>query len=277
MFGGEFYDEATGEPTLDDPRIVAALDWMASYGRRFGSEAAAFRARDQSLPGKPFPLIGPTIRHDRRRAMALPRPCAGPRESSTAGESRNAYGVCSVARSGGRPSRRRLDQWQLLCHSTRCPPADGAWEFMKFWVGLDGQEEAAAATCAAGGWIPVAQAVVNEPCLSGVSPANARCSRNSSAWRAAQIRFLVPNVPAGARFDRTVRQVAEEAMFRRGAAQPAQLLSAANRELCQELLSQQERWQRFLDGFANRLKPPMSWGLLIDFHPKCPHNSGSSA
>jgi len=45
VFGGTFYDEATQKITANDPKIVAALDWMAGYWSRLGPEkVAAFQS-----------------------------------------------------------------------------------------------------------------------------------------------------------------------------------------------------------------------------------------
>ncbi|MFY9427417.1 MAG: ABC transporter substrate-binding protein [Caldicoprobacterales bacterium] len=35
-FGGEFYDETTGEVTANDPKIVEALTWMTDFAEQFG-------------------------------------------------------------------------------------------------------------------------------------------------------------------------------------------------------------------------------------------------
>ena len=35
-FGGEFYDEATGKVTANDPKIVEALTWMTDFAEQFG-------------------------------------------------------------------------------------------------------------------------------------------------------------------------------------------------------------------------------------------------
>jgi multiple sugar transport system substrate-binding protein len=35
VFGGEFYDPASGKITADHPRVVAALEWMVTFARRF--------------------------------------------------------------------------------------------------------------------------------------------------------------------------------------------------------------------------------------------------
>lgn len=57
VFGGMFYDEANQKVTANDPKIVAALDWMASYRRRLGPEkVAAFTSGfgDYMSPQNPF-------------------------------------------------------------------------------------------------------------------------------------------------------------------------------------------------------------------------------
>jgi multiple sugar transport system substrate-binding protein len=41
VFGGTFYNEANQQITANDPKIVEALDWMASYRRRLGPEKVA--------------------------------------------------------------------------------------------------------------------------------------------------------------------------------------------------------------------------------------------
>lgn len=45
VYGGSFYDDASGKITANDPANVAALDWMASYNTRLGPEkVAAFQS-----------------------------------------------------------------------------------------------------------------------------------------------------------------------------------------------------------------------------------------
>lgn len=41
IFGGTFYDEANQKITANDPKIVAALEWMAGYWSRLGPEKVA--------------------------------------------------------------------------------------------------------------------------------------------------------------------------------------------------------------------------------------------
>ena len=58
VFGGQFYDPTTQRATCADEPIVAALEWMTSYSRRYGAEnVVRFRTGDQALTGSSFPLL----------------------------------------------------------------------------------------------------------------------------------------------------------------------------------------------------------------------------
>ncbi len=57
VFGGAWYDPATGEVTANDPRNVAALRWMASYGDRYDvSRMQSFESTfgSNATPSGPF-------------------------------------------------------------------------------------------------------------------------------------------------------------------------------------------------------------------------------
>lgn len=45
VFGGKFYDPASGKVTADDPNLLRALEWFQSYAKKFGAkEIAAFQS-----------------------------------------------------------------------------------------------------------------------------------------------------------------------------------------------------------------------------------------
>ncbi len=161
VFGGSFYDAQTGRVTADSPEVVAALDWMASYSRRYGADQVArFRKGDQALPGAAFPLlegryalimdgqwrvaeISAVQEAARKRGQRVPRYGVVPLPPPEDGV-RNAgwvNGNFFVVPRGAKNSR-------------------GAWAFMKFWSGFGGHEAEAARACAGGGWIPASQRVV---------------------------------------------------------------------------------------------------------------------
>ncbi len=169
VFGGNFFDASTGRATLDSPPIVAALQWMVDRCRSFGADGlAAFRRGDQSLPGKTFPLL-PTdddattgrylfILDGQWRVRDIE---AFQRDRRARGLSSVDFGVCSLPYPAAGPARPRSGwvngNFFLVPRGARNP--QGAWRFIQFWIGLDDPIQAAA-TCRAGGWIPVSSTVV---------------------------------------------------------------------------------------------------------------------
>lgn len=54
-FGGEFYNPETQKVTLNDPKIVKALEWMASYSKKYGPErVSGFQAGFGTGEQNPF-------------------------------------------------------------------------------------------------------------------------------------------------------------------------------------------------------------------------------
>ncbi|MEX0676882.1 MAG: extracellular solute-binding protein [Pirellulales bacterium] len=161
VFGGRFYDPGSGRVTADSPRIVAALDWMASYSRRYGAdEVARFRKGDQALPGAAFPLF------QRRYAMIMDGQwrvaeiAAVQAAARSRGEREPRYGVVPLPPPPGGLSNAGWvnGNFFVVPRGAKNPP--GAWAFMKFWSGFGGHEAEAARASAAGGWIPASHIVV---------------------------------------------------------------------------------------------------------------------
>ncbi len=169
VFGGKFYDERSSQVLLDSQPIQQATQWIAQFGRWYGSDTInAFRRGDQSLPGKTFPLL--PVENDamvgryvlmmdgqwrtrdidaftRRRAeLGLPAP---------------TFGVCPLPfPTEGAPDAGWVNgNFFVVPRGAKNPR--GAMAFMKFWIGLDDPQQAAV-TCAQGGWIPVSQSVVDD-------------------------------------------------------------------------------------------------------------------
>lgn len=211
VFGGQFYDPNSRRITLDDEGVARALEWMAGYGKRYGSAAILARARDQSLPGKSFPLLSGQyvamvdgqwrIRdieqfQAERQRMGMPVPhfnvCPLPQAPDGIPQAGWINGNFFVIPSGAKNKR-------------------GAWEFMKFWTGLDGHAADAAISCIRGGWIPVTQEVVDQPAFQAYVD-------RQPLWRTflrlagATAQRLRPNIRGALKLDREVRNVAEQAM-----------------------------------------------------------------
>ncbi len=74
VFGGQFYDPASGQITSDSEPIVRACEWMASYGEHYGHEQVLrYRKADQALPGAAFPLLEKRYAAGDGRAVARGR------------------------------------------------------------------------------------------------------------------------------------------------------------------------------------------------------------
>jgi multiple sugar transport system substrate-binding protein len=164
VFGGRFYDFEAEAVTADSEPIVAALDWMASYSRRYGpDQVARFRKGDQALPGASFPLF------EGRYAMIMDgqwRVAEVDAVTSAArrrGEPEQRYGVTPLPTPSGGLERAGWVNGNFFVVPRGAKNPQGAWAFMKFWSGWGGHEADAAQACAAGGWIPPAQAVVDHP------------------------------------------------------------------------------------------------------------------
>ncbi len=246
-FGGNFADleeaGAQDKITADAPEIVAALSWMASYSRRYGpSQVAAFRSGEQALTGTKFPLLA-----NRRYAVVMdgqwrvrdiaeayeahpnqPQP-AGQKTEIGAGD---RFAVVPLpAPSGGRSDAGWVNgNFFVVPSQARCKK--GAWEFMQFWTGFANSESLAAEACAAGGWIPVSQSVVNEKVYQAAIVKQpllgefVRLARSTS-------QVPVPALPVASLYYQEVIRAAQEVMYR--GEDPARALQNATEKICNRL------------------------------------------
>ncbi len=238
VFGGDFYDEAKKAPTLDDPRIVAALEWMSGYRRRYGADAVqSFRQGDQSLPGSAFPLLpfhddSPHGRYAvimdgqwRTRDIA-----SSARERKRRGLPVAEFGVCALpAPRGGLRDAGWVNGNFFLCPRGGRNPR-GAWAFMKFWCGLDGHEADAAKACAEGGWIPVSNRVAEQQEFQSFLQGNP-LFREFVRLATSDHQTPTPLAPAAALFDREVRLAGGRSLSDDHAPPPLDLLRSANERL----------------------------------------------
>jgi len=164
VFGGRFYDPATGDVTADGEPIVRALDWMASYSRRYGAEQVArFRKGEQALPGASFPLLQGRyvlVTDGQWRAADI---AAAEQDALRCQEPVRHFGAVPLPPPDGGLERAGWVNGNFFVVPRGCKNPQGAWAFMKFWSGFGGHESEAARACIAGGWIPASQKVVDEP------------------------------------------------------------------------------------------------------------------
>ena len=228
VFGGRFWEPTApslaASVTADSPPVLRALEWMAGYRDLYGaSELTAFRSGDQSLAGAAFPLLS-----DRRYAAIMDGQWRV-RDIARAGE-RAGQDEFVVVPLPPPPSGNHRAGWVngnffLVPRGARNP--EGAWELMKFWSGFDNHEAEAAAACAAGGWIPAAQAVINHPTFQH-SLEQRPLMKVFVDLAASEHQVPTPPVPVAALYYDEVVAAAQDVLYR-DADPRARLTTAANR------------------------------------------------
>lgn len=130
VFGGEFYDEDTGQVTADDPKIVEALQWMTDYAQEYGIEnLTAFT--DSAGSGAESPFLTGQI------SMVVTVP-------SMVGSIKKYkpdlnYGVAPIPTPTGDDFTTWAGGWSFVIPKG-AQNEEAAWEFMKFAAGPEGQK-----------------------------------------------------------------------------------------------------------------------------------------
>ena len=256
VFGGQFYDPQQNQVTVDSAPIIAALEWMTSYRKRYGPDTvSAFRQGDQSLPGKIFPLLA------KRYAIVMDGQwrcrdiAAAQSEERATGNPITRYGVWPLPKPAG--STAGADGWVngnffLVPRGARNRP--GAWAFMKFWSGFGGHEAEAAITCQAGGWIPASELVVQQPAFQNYLAAEPLFAR--FVHLAAGNQVPTPVVPGAGMFQRTVNEAVQRSMYLPSPPSAAKLLQQADREIQQHLDRMRPRSADSHDGVRLQRRQP---------------------
>ena len=240
VFGGEFFDDVTGDVQLNSAEISAVLQWMVDRVSGFGGDATArFRRADQSLPGKTFPLLPSDETGLHGRYVFLLDGQWRVRDIEEFAARREAqnqptvqFDACSLPYPDGEPLMGRpRSGWvngNFFLVPTGARNSAGAWAFMKFWIGLT-DPSAAAETCIAGGWIPVSNAVIESPRYREYLPDHPLMARFVHEATSDAL-FPYPMVPGAMFFQREVNAAAEYAP-RHSDADVSQILSDAQRRI----------------------------------------------
>ena len=217
VFGGEFVD-GSGKVDLTNSKVVAASQWMASYSRRYGAEnIAAFRTGDQSLPGKTFPLLPVgTDSNLGRYAMLMDGQWrtrdirAFNRKRIEDGKNPIEFGVAPLPYPEGGRANGGWVNGNVFMIPKGAANSEGAWEFIKFWIGYS-QPKQAVRTCVAGGWIPVSDTVVQNPDFQTFLEQD-ELFRVFVELAASPNQFPIPMVPAGPKLKRSVESASYRIM-----------------------------------------------------------------
>lgn len=215
VFGGEFYDKQQARITAADPAIVRALEWMSGYAEKYGpSQMLEFRTGDQSLPGTPFPLLA-----DRRYAMIMDgqwrvRDIRGYRNQQQAdGNVADEFDVVPLPPPPGGKSNAGWVNGNFFVVPRQAKNPEGAWQFMKFWSGLAGNQKQAAIACAAGGWIPATQQVVEQKEYQQLLDREP-LMRKFVELATSENQQPTPAIPLAPAYQRAVNAAAEDVLYR---------------------------------------------------------------
>ncbi|MCA9259007.1 MAG: extracellular solute-binding protein, partial [Planctomycetales bacterium] len=218
VFGGAFGDATSDDPqhmiACDDPRVVAALEWMASYRRRYGAaQVAAFRSGEQALAGAAFPLLA-----DRRYAVVMDgqwrvRDIAAASEADRrAGRPSDKFCAVPLPGPDGKASDAGWVNGNFFVVPRGAATPQGAWEFMKFWVGFEADANSAAEACAAGGWIPPSQQIIDHPAYQA-ELARQPLLKVFVDLAASPRQLPVPAIPSAAYYYREVNDAAARTLY----------------------------------------------------------------
>ncbi|MFB5660230.1 ABC transporter substrate-binding protein [Alteribacillus sp. HJP-4] len=129
-FGGDFYDEETGEVTANDPKIVEALEWMTEFGQKYGVEdISGFESSSGTGASDPFITGQLSMKIDGNFTMA----------GINKYKPDLNYGVTPIPT----PTGEDFTTWSggmSLVIPRGANNEDEAWEFLKFMASEDGQE-----------------------------------------------------------------------------------------------------------------------------------------
>ncbi|MBX3406351.1 MAG: extracellular solute-binding protein [Phycisphaeraceae bacterium] len=144
LFDGRLYDRQTGRATADDPGNIRALEWISTFPRRFGREAAGAFAhtfsRSTHSPQDPF-ISG-------RASMIV----QGPWLANFIARHNPGldYAVAPVPIADGLPdpdAPRGLVEADVLIIPRGCKDPEASWEFLRFMQRASTQEQLAIAHC----------------------------------------------------------------------------------------------------------------------------------
>ena len=150
-FGGGFYDERTGELTLNTPENLRTLRFLAESRKRFGFEKVVrFEAGLSTDDAASWPFI-----HGNYSIMA---------EGEWRVETLRKYApdleyrTIPVPPPKGGKRKASFSMTNFLVMPKAAHEPKGGWEFIRFWAGLD-DPEAAAQYYPILGWMPLAPTV----------------------------------------------------------------------------------------------------------------------
>lgn len=127
VFGGSFYDEATGKVTANDPKLVEALQWLQDYAAKYDpvevKSLASSTQVDAFVAGNSSMVVSNNL-------------LAATIKANNPGLN---YGVAEIPTPGGDRTVTWSGGYSLVIPKGAKNP-DGAWELMRYFTQDEGQE-----------------------------------------------------------------------------------------------------------------------------------------
>ncbi|MGI4789723.1 MAG: ABC transporter substrate-binding protein [Janthinobacterium lividum] len=145
-FGGGFYDSATGNVLLDTPQNLRAMSYLVDTTDSLGEDRVRrFNSGLKSQNGASWPFIDGSFSvalDGEWRVLQLAKFAPG-----------MDYRIAPLPPPAGGKPLASFSNTGFLTIPAGAKHAEGAWEFMKFWFGLDHPEQAAKYNVSFG-WLP---------------------------------------------------------------------------------------------------------------------------
>jgi multiple sugar transport system substrate-binding protein len=154
-FGGGFYDAATGKVLLDTPQNLRAMSYLVSSSDRLGRDRVLrFNSGLKSQNGASWPFIDGSFSvalDGEWRVLQLAQFAPG-----------LDYRIAPLPPPAAGKALASFSTTGFLTIPAGAKHVQGAWEFMKFWFGLDHPEQAAKYNVSFG-WLPASARMARSP------------------------------------------------------------------------------------------------------------------
>lgn len=154
-FGGGFYDSATGNVLLDTPQNLRAMSYLVNTSHALGEDRVRrFNSGLKSQNGASWPFIDGSFSvalDGEWRVLQLAKFAPG-----------LDYRIAPLPPPAGGKPLASFSTTGFLTIPAGAKHAEGAWEFMKFWSGLDHPEQAAKYNVSFG-WLPSSVQMAQSP------------------------------------------------------------------------------------------------------------------
>lgn len=229
-FGGSLYDPATGQVQLDTPTNLAALTFITQTHQQIGfDKVQRFTAGLGSQQGASWPFITD------QQAIVLDGEWRVKQMAEYAPDLDYRVALLPPAASGGVPQA-SYSAASYLTIPAGAKHAEGAWEFIKFWSGLNDPARAAAFNVSFG-WLP------NSPQMAA-SPAYQAYLRRFPQYKTFVTLAASPNIvtlpPVPDAVYLQDRIAADDDLAERGTLSPAQTLRLLQSEVARQQKQRRE-------------------------------------